>query len=346
MNNKNIFKLTSTYISVILGAGFISGKEIYFFFGQYNFFGLITLFLVSILFSIILYKQLSIIYSNDIKNYHDFSSYIMNKKISKIIENITLIFLFVIISTMISAFCQTIDESFSVPILFTQIFIFFITLYFLVKGVDFIIILNSFLTPIMIIGTIIIGAYISNFETMETFSYTYKNNNINYIVALSFALLYVSFNSLTSVPMISNVKNILDSKKTILIGTLLSGLILFILGFNILYPIIINSKIIQNSDIPILTLLKNKNFLVEYIYILILLCAIFSTLISTSVSFIHTIESKMNIKKDSLFVKILILFFALCFSTLGFANFVKFIYPVFGVLGLAQIYFILTKKII
>lgn len=342
MDKKNIFKLVSTYISIILGAGFISGKELYFFFGRYNKFGLITLTFVSILFSLLLYKQLNIIKNNDICNYNEFSSIIMKKHFHILTENVTLLFLFVMISTMISAFCSTITQSFNLNQYVPSVFIFLLTLYFLVKGVDNIIVLNSVLTPIMIIGILIIGVYLTDLRSVAVFNDITTTSN-NYINATILALFYVSFNSLTTVPMISNVKQMLDSKLTILLSSIISGAILLALGLNILFPLIEHKNILQNSDIPILALLQERNLLAEYIYLIVLLLAIFSTLISTSISFISTAEKKLNIKNNSIVFKALVLLLALFFSRFGFSNFISIVYPIFGFLGLIQIYYILRN---
>ncbi len=339
MTKTNIIKIVSTYISIILGAGFISGKELYFFFGKYHSFGIFTLFLTSILFIIILNKQLIIIKSNKLEQYHDFSNIVFNKKISSFIETISLFFLFATISTMMSAFCKTLELSFSINIFISQILIFAITLYFIINGIEKIVVLNTFLTPIMFIGIVIISIYILNFNSIETFNDLYSSSK-NYTLAFIFSLLYLSFNSLNTIPMMCNLIDYIDSKKTIYFSSIISGLILFILGLLLLFPMIINVDIIKTASLPILTLLNNSNFFIEYIYVLILILAIISTLISSTISFIFTIEKKLTIN-NNLYLKIITLLLALFLSNLGFENFVNFVYPLFGLLGLVQIYYIL-----
>lgn len=344
MNKQHIIKLISAYISVILGAGFISGKELYFFFGKYSMVGILTLLIVCILFSLLFYKQLTIILLHNFSDYHEFSLYVMPKKIVKAIENITLLFLFVMIATMISAFCLSITESFSINIHIVRLIIFIITIYFLITGIDNVVYINSILTPIMIFGTLIVGIFIYLTNTTQTFyQFNYTQKSITMIKPFFYCILYVSFNSLTTIPMISNMKNIIDSKKSIFISSLISGIILFMLGFSILYPMILNDNIIKNSDIPIITLLNDKNLLIEYLYLVILLCAILSTLLSTSISFISAIEAKFKITKNTVTVKIITVFFAILLSTFGFSSFISLVYPIFGILGLVQIYYILAK---
>ena len=57
---KKILKTVFVLIGTIIGAGFASGKEIYLFFFQYGFNGLIGIIISSIIFSYIIWKILKI----------------------------------------------------------------------------------------------------------------------------------------------------------------------------------------------------------------------------------------------------------------------------------------------
>lgn len=339
MSKINIIKLVSAYVSIILGAGFISGKELFFFFVKYKYLGILTLFFSCILFGLLLYKQFNIIRSNNLLQYHDFSHLIFSNKTCLYIENITLLFLFVTVSTMLSAFCQTFSQNFNVNMLISEIIIFIVTILTISGGIKPIVILNTFLTPIMFVGIIIIGIYTIYLSSVQTSNMLIINNE-SYSNALIFSILYFSFNSLTSIPMMCNMNNFLDSKKTITYTSLLSATILFLLGVILIYPMIIDYDFIYNSDIPILKLLSKNQNIVSDIYLCVFLMAIFSTLISTLISLISTLQKKFNIK--NIYFKAIIILLALFFSNLGFSNFVSFVYPIFGILGLIQIYYIFT----
>lgn len=340
MTKSNILKIVSTYISIILGAGFISGKELYFFFGKYKNVGIFTFLIASIIFIIILYKQLKILNRNQITQYHDFSLLVFDKKISFIIENITLLFLFVTISTMVSAFCNTLYISFGINIILLEIMLFFILYLLLINGIKIIVFLNTILMPIMFLGILTIGIYLLHTQTVHTLNQNLYSTH-NYLFSLIFALLYVSFNSLTVIPMICNMTSLINNKKTIFLSSVISGIILFLLGFFLLYPLILNKDVIATSNIPILTLLSLRSNLLTNVYIIVLISAITSTLTSTSISFINTIEKKFNCSNNSTFIKIIILIVAISFSNLGFEIFVSYVYPLFGILGLVQIYYVL-----
>ncbi len=336
MQKNNTFKIVSTYISVILGAGFISGSELYFFFGKYSSFGFVSLFFTCAMFFIILQKQLNIINKHNLKQYHDFSKLIFNKKTINFIETVTLIFLFITSSTMISAFCQTLNQSFNISFFISKILIFLLTTYFLFNGSSLIIRLNTYLFPIMFFGILLIGSYLVCTNSVTVLSTNSFNPN-SFFKAIIFGILYLSFNSLTIIPMICNLGEYIDSKKTIFYSSSLSAFILFVLGIFLLYPMTLSSDIINKATLPILTLINNK--CISYIYTLVLLIAIFSTLLSSILSFTKTIETKFCLKNKR--YKLLVILFAIMLSNLGFGVFVSTLYPLFGILGIIQIVYIL-----
>lgn len=343
MKNNNTMKIVSSYLSIILGAGFISGKELFFFFGRYNYFGIVTLFISCILFALVLKKQLDIMFSNSVSQYLDFTKLIFYKTINSFISNITLLFLLVTMSAMVAGFCACISDAFNIPLIYQLIFIFVLTIFTIFKGVDFIVIVNSILAPIMFVGIIIIGIYTTLNSSIHTVNILDTMPKLHYFKALIFAFIYISFNSLTSVPMMCNLTNLIDSKKTINLSALVSCAILFILGFSLLLPMIIEKEFIKNTSIPILTLLSKNSMLVKNIYLIVLLCAIFSTLISSSLSVIQTLKSRFK-NTDEKFITVLVVLLAITLSLFGFSNFVNVVYPLFGILGLIQIYFIVFYK--
>ncbi len=335
---KNIQKIVSSYINIVLGAGFISGSELYFFFGKYRFIGTICFAFTCILFFLILYKQQFIIKENNISNYHDFSKLIFDKEILPLIELVSLSFLFITSSTMISAFSQTLFQSFSIPFLISEIIVFMLVVYFILKDSMLIIKLNIYLFPVMFIGILLIGSYLISTISVSVISNN-TDSNLSILKCVVLGILYLSFNSLNSIPMICNLNSFIDSKNTIFFSSFISAIILFILGIFLLVPIVSLENI--NSPLPILSLI-DKN-IINYIYTFVLLLAIFSTLISSLLSFIKTLESKisLNFSKKNKRYKLLVIILSIMLSNLGFGVFVGTLYPLFGILGIIQIVYIL-----
>ena len=84
---------------------------------------------------------------------------------------------------------------------------------------------------------------------------------------------------------------------------------------------------------------KYRNF--KYIYGILILIAIFTTAISVGISFLNNI-SKEN-KKFKQYTAILCIT-SILISPIGFSKLVQILFPLFGYLGLIEIYFILKSK--
>lgn len=79
----------------------------------------------------------------------------------------------------------------------------------------------------------------------------------------------------------------------------------------------------------------------KYFYGLIILGAIITTEISSGYGFLNNISKSKN--KYKLYNKI-ICAFSIPISLIGFSNLVNNLYPIFGILGLVQIFLILKCK--
>ena len=86
---------------------------------------------------------------------------------------------------------------------------------------------------------------------------------------------------------------------------------------------------------PIVYVINNYYTKFSKIYGIVILIAIFTTAISAGMSFLK------NIKTDEKKIALIICVLSVMISPIGFANLVKIIFPLFGYIGLLQIYFII-----
>lgn len=332
--------IASIIISTTLGAGFISGKEIFVFFGFYNnyLYALIGFLFFALFFSIFIYKLLSIIYTYKICSYSHFNEVVMDN-LSKISQIISIIFMFVIFSTMLSAGIKSIETVAHIRLLSMMCFVIPIFMIFLLES-EGILSLSAVLTPIMIVGIIFLGIYTFVFQTVETANILNKTIRLPFLIILN-SLVYVSYNSITLIGLMANLGEYLETKKVCLYSSILSSAILMFLGIIICMPLIKNYEAIVNVELPFLEVLKDTVFL-RYIYTFVLLMAIFTTAISSGFSLIKFIENKYKI--NGIILKLILIGFGLIFSKIGFSNMVSLVYPFFGFLGFIQIYKILVFK--
>lgn len=326
MIKKNSFKLTFIYIGTILGAGFASGKELFAFFARFKEMGLIGFLLSCFLLSLSFVSILSLIKNSIAKDYKSFLQDIFGIKIAKFIEILNIVFLFTLFSAMLAGGGASLGDIFSIDfkicaILFS-IFI-FISLFFGEKAVIYI---NSILCPALIFLGAFIGIYIYFFISKDVIKIDYR--------PFSSAIIYTSYNIITTISVLFAVKKLILNNKVIFYSGILSGIFIFFIGIFLILSLIQNYEIIKLKDLPILYILKEER-LIKFIYSLVILMAIYTTAIANGFALENIFLEKFNTKKIN--IRFLIVLLGLFASFIGFSNMVEKIYPIFGYLGLFQL---------
>lgn len=218
--------------------------------------------------------------------------------------------------------------------------IFFVIISYIVflRNIKFITKLNSIIVPILVLFIITIGAKnILDLNTLNMISIT-KSNDYSWIIQ---AIIYSSYNLILLIPVLINLKKYLKNKKQIMTISIITGVfisIIYILTFLLLINIDVN---IVTLDMPIIYVINKKFKFISKIYGIAIIIAIFTTAISVGISFLN------NICKDrKKFSKLTVV---LCVSSvlvsqISFSKLVEILFPVFGYLGLVQIYFIFSHS--
>ena len=307
------------------------GQEIYSFFYIYGINGIFGIILTSILISIIIYKTLIISKKYNLKNYDEFLNKIIKnkiiKKIIKLIINIFLLFSFYIMVAGISAFF---DQQFNLNKLFSSIIFCIFCFFIFNNNIEKIIKINSLLVPIIIFIFFIFGLkninYLNNKKIIEN-----KNNWI------TSSAIYTSYNTITLIGLTGIMNKYLKNKKECLITSIITGIGILVLAL-IIFLLLINLK--GRVEIPILFISNLFGGIYKYLYCIVIFFAIFTTAISDGYTFIKNVSEENKSKT----INIIICTTAIPISLFGFSNLVNTLYPLFGIIGLIQIFFILIKK--
>lgn len=362
---KNIFKVIFVIIGAFIGAGFASGQEIYVFFFSHGLYGLIGLFISGIILGTIISKTLKIIKENNIENYKQFLNVIINtsKKIkqnkkfintkikndnskfklrnenSKVAKSINFIvnaFILVTFFIMIAGFGTYFSQEFGINQILGSSILAIITYIVLNKNVKGVVKANEIIVPILIILVIIIG--LINFKEIQIFqikNYLIANYEISFILD---SILYASYNSILLIPVLITLNKYIKSKKNVKIISIVSSMIIIVLStliFFILTKVDVN---IENLEMPAVYVVSNMSKLLKNIYGFIILGSIFTTAISLGISFLQNIEKN---KKSYTQIALIMCITSVIVSKIGFSNLVNLLYPIFGYLGLLQIWKIL-----
>lgn len=349
---KEILKIVFVIIGTFIGAGFASGQEIYLFFFKYGINGIIGILISSLILGIVISRTLKIIKENNIQSYKEFLDNIINKKyrikikqhknkkLTQLINIVVNAFILVTFFIMIAGFGTYFTQQFGLNQLIGSSILALITYIILNINVKGVVKASEIIVPILIILVIIIGVMnLNNLPLLQIKNYLIQNNSLEFILE---AILYASYNSILLIPVLITLNKYIKSKKQTTIIGMISAIIISIISiliFLLLTKVDVN---IENLEMPSVYVVSNMLEILEYIYGFIILGSIFTTTISLGVSFLQNTSKN---KKSYTQIALIMCITSVIVSKIGFSNLVNMLYPIFGYLGILQIYKIIVKKV-
>lgn len=336
---KNRIIVIFVIIGTLIGAGFASGREIYMFFMQYGNLGKIGIIISSIITGLIIYRVLDLTKIYQIDNYHKLLEKINWKhpKINKLINLIVNAFLLISFYIMIAGFSAYIEQTYNTPIYISSI-IFVIICYIIFKNsIKGVIKANEVLVPFLILLIAYLG--IKNLPNIfnESSQIAYKSSG--WLVS---SILYASYNSIILIPVLTSLKNCIDSRKSVIQISIMSSIIISILAFLIYGLLQRGSFFISELEMPLVEITMQFGKIFKYIYGFVIVASIFTSVVSTGYSFLKNVSKS---KKTYEIILIIMCLSGILVSNIGFSKLVEILYPTFGVLGLIQIFIIFIKKV-
>ena len=347
---KDIIKVVFVIIGTFIGAGFASGQEIYLFFFSYGINGLLGILISSILMGYVISKTLKIIKQYNIQNYKEFLDAIIYKKRNskensqnstgiKIINLIVNTFTLVTFFIMIAGFGTYFAQEFGINQIVGSLVLATITYIILNTNVRGVVKANGIIVPILIILVVIVGLLnLKNLPLLQIKNYMISNNNIEFILQ---AILYASYNNILLIPVLITLNKYIKNKKQINKISILSSGIIAIMSTLIFLLLTKVDVDIEKLEMPAVYVVSNMFYILKYLYGFVILGSIFTTTISLGMSFLeNTVKNKKNYTQIALIMCIT----SVIISKIGFSNLVNMLYPIFGYLGILQIYKIIIKK--
>ena len=343
---KNVFKIVFVIIGTLIGAGFASGQEIYVFFFSYGIKGFIGIIISSVVMGVLIYKTLGIINKYNINSYKDLLDILIkNKKENKyfnfknIINLIINIFILVTFFIMIAGFGAYFEQQFGINSLVGSSILAILNFVIFLTSVKGVIKANELLVPMLIVFLVIIGFInIIDINIVKLGNYIIRTNQSNYILS---AIIYASYNSILLIPVLITLKKYINTKKQILFISLISTIIVILLA-TIIFLILIRVDVdITKLEMPAVYVVSNIFKFLEIIYGFIILGSIFTTSISLGTSFLKNVSKN---KKSYTQIATVMCITSVLISKIGFSNLINLLYPIFGYLGLIQIWRISLTK--
>lgn len=198
---------------------------------------------------------------------------------------------------------------------------------------------NEILVPILIISLIIIGLInLKEINILNLENYIIRTNTSSYIIN---AVLYCSYNSILLIPVLITLKDYIKNKRQIFSISIISTIISILLSIVVFLLLVRVDVDISKLEMPAVYVVSNMFSILKWIYGFIILGSIFTTSISLGASFLQNVSKN---KKSYTQIAAIMCITSIVVSKIGFSNLINFLYPIFGYLGLIQIWKIFKCK--
>ena len=338
---KSYIKIALVIIGALIGAGFASGQEIYLFFFSYGIRGIYGIIIASILLGIIIYKTMTIIKKNNITTYKEFLVSIIpknlkNEKNLEIINTIINIFILITFYIMIAGFGGYLSETIEIPQIISSSILAVICIIIMLKETKGIVNVSEVIVPILIIFIVIIGIYtLTSINIVDKIKEIETIKNSSWLVS---GIIYSSYNSILLIPVLISLNQIIKQKEISKISIMISTII-FILAISIFISMLKIDINIKMIEMPVSYFVITQLPKLKTLYGIVILTSILTTAISLIAGLIQNVKKTKN-KKTLLY---LICISSIPVSKIGFSALIKFLYPVFGYIGILQIILIGIK---
>ena len=311
-----------------IGVGLASGQEVVIFFAQYGFISIIFAFLFFILFTYGLIQLLK--YGNMLQQKPDF---LKNHKQNYLLESFSSI-IFLIFSATMLAGAESLLNDIVFPSKFHlwSILIIFIGILAISKELNWLIIINNILVPIIIVSTVLVCALSFNISSHSDLVLSFDFSNLVFLFISS--ILYVACNLMVN-SKIAIELGLKIKEKNIKIVAIISSLIIFLLISLIIISLLLNDNSLLFADMPIVYIAFLINPLLGYFYSVVILLSIITTFFATFFSLKEIVHEKF---KSNFLSKLLSAFAIFIVSLFGFESIIRYSYPLIGALGIIMLF--------
>lgn len=333
MKKINTLSLGFAFAGCFLGAGFVSGQEIWQFFGAFGIMGILGIvltFLLHFLFGIILIR---LIHNTKIAEMDKIVVWKDIPVLRNVVGGITAFFMFSILVIMSAGTGALLNRIFAIPNVFGCGIFCLLVAVASMRGVDGMVSALSKLVPFMIAGAVLIGIF-SVYKGDFDISVNPVNNNVllqNWVFS---AFTYASHNLFCTIgilaPMTVRIEN-----KAVVKGIGFGSLILLLIAFSVLFGVLANVDV-ANTELPMLELAYNVSSVFGVVYAFLLLFGMFGTSLSSIVGVAEYGEqkSKWILNNKKILIIILCVTGWIC-SLFGFGDLIGIVYPISGYFGFA-----------
>jgi uncharacterized membrane protein YkvI len=327
------FKVAATYIGTVVGAGFATGQEIMQFFARFGIYGAGGLLVATGLFIFFGFIIMDLGNKLHARSHLEIIRFSGGKFLGTVIDTIITFFLFGTFSVMIAGNGALFEQQLRLPAIAGNTVMAVLTALTVLTGINGVINSISFVVPFLL--TVVMAVSVFSFAqnpVKPVFPVISQDGLVNHWLAAS--VLYVSYNTVTSVAILGPLGNEAKDEKTIRNGAILGGLGLGA-GAGMIYLALSGyMAVIDKFEVPMLHIAGGISPLLQVVYAIVLIAEIYTTAVSSLYGFTSRVIDMEKKPVKGRYIVAASTVVALLSSRLGFSNLVKFLYPLIGYCGI------------
>lgn len=327
--------LAFTYVGCFLGAGFVSGQELWQFFGAFGNWGYLGFIVAAALF---VFFGILLVRITQITGIEEMDRVLVPWNVpwlQKFTGAIEALFLLGVVVIMTAGVGAMLEQLLNVPAWIGDGLFSLIVALVAILGVSGMVGVFSALVPLLVLATLLFAvSAFCRYGVGEIFSLVHTNANPlmpNWLIA---ALTYVAYNILGAIGIITPVGKLVKKKGTVYIGIIMAGFMLVGVAGSILTSLAVDLPS-ADTELPMVALATGLSPFLGSCYGILLLLGMFCNALASLVALIVYLEQKFPVllpkRKPVLAVSALLVWLG---SLGGFGDLIGIIFPVFGYISI------------
>lgn len=351
MKDLGILKLALLYAGCFLGAGYVSGQEIWQYFGAFGINGYIGLFLTMVLLFILGVIILKIARMKNITEADKVISPWHSPILRFCISALEIIMMFSVIGIMAAGVGALFEQIFSIPHYIGSAVFCVLILICALAGLKGIVSAFGVSVPVLVIATVIFGVISLIQKGIPADMFAVRDTDNSLLGSWVFSCInFASYNIFATVALLTPFSKFIKSRRTENLGIGLGTVALFLIALSVMAAVSMWSGA-SDTELPMLFVASELGYVPMIIYALLLFAAMFGTSLSNFVSLSNFLAMKSKpLGRHKKLMNIVLCVLVFLASLFGFGDLISVLYPIFGYLSAIFVvlmlihYFILRSK--
>ena len=335
MKKINVFGLAFGFMGGFLGAGFVSGRELWQFFGTFGGSGIIGAAIAAALLGTFAYMTERLARHLGTDEPREITVAFKNEASKKIFSFLEILFVFCIYVVMIAGAGSLFEQIFGIPPIISSIIFAAVVSAVVALGVKWLVRVFSVTVPLLVGVSLIISVitFIKGGVGSINLEATPVTNTLVSNPVIS-AFVFVSYNFFAAVSIIASLGKRTKRVKHIKGGILLGTVFLFTIAASIILSMLMTPNAAE-KEIPMLVVAQKLGNVFYYGFAVLISVGMFGSSTVSEFAICSYFKSRFgSTKKVTLLTVFIASALAVAGSTLGFSTLINTVYPAFGYLGM------------